>query len=115
TFQREDLDRGFEPDECFWIAHEPQMRARPDYDSMRDPPPDLTIEIEVTRSSLNRVELFARLGVPEVWRFDGTALHIHVLKPDGAYSKVGQSQAFPVIRIPEIVPFLAFDPSQDYL
>jgi hypothetical protein len=28
TFQREDLERGFEPDECFWIANEAHMRGR---------------------------------------------------------------------------------------
>ena len=115
TFQREDLKRGFEPDECFWIAHEPQMRARPDFDPTRDPPPDLTLEIEVTRSAQNRMALFARLGVPEVWRFDGTTLQVHVLRPDGTYSEEDRSPTFPSVTIADIVPFLAFDPSQDYL
>src|SRR5262249_23166725 len=46
TFQRPDLERGMEPDDCFWIAHERQMRGRLDYDPRNDPPPDLLLEIE---------------------------------------------------------------------
>jgi Uma2 family endonuclease len=115
TFQREDLERGFEPDECFWIANEARMRGRADYDPTRDPPPDLILEIEVTRSALNRMALFARLGVPEVWRFDGAAMHVHRLQPSGGYADAKSSSAFPAIRIADIVPYLAFDPNQDYL
>jgi len=115
TFQREDLERGFEPDECFWIANEARMRGRADYDPTRDPPPDLILEIEVTRSALNRMALFARLGVPEVWRFDGGALHVHRLQSAGGYAEAKNSPTFPAIRIAGIVPFLAFDPTQDYL
>jgi Uma2 family endonuclease len=115
TFQREDLERGFEPDECYWIANEGQMRGRPDYDPTRDPPPDLVVEIEVTRSALNRMALFARLGVPEVWRFDGTALHVHRLQSPGSYAEMNNSLTFPVIRIVGITRFLALDVSQDYL
>src|SRR5262245_8136369 len=31
TFQREDLKRGFEPDNCYWIANERRMRDHDDY------------------------------------------------------------------------------------
>src|SRR5207244_1814373 len=80
-----------------------------------DPPPDLILEIDVTRSALDRMALFARLGVPEVWRFDGAALHVHRLQPGGGYTEAKISPTFPAIRIAGIVPFLAFDPTQDYL
>jgi Uma2 family endonuclease len=115
TFQREDLVRGFEPDECFWIAHEPVMRTRLHYDPQRDPPPDLTIEIEVTRSALNRMALFAAYGVPEVWRYDGATIHVHLLQPDGTYAPAERSPTFPAIPVAEIARFLAPDPNQDYL
>jgi Uma2 family endonuclease len=115
TFQREDLERGFEPDECFWIAKEAVMRGRPNHDPTQDPPPDLIIEIEVTRSALNRMALFARLGVPEVWRFDGAALHVHRLQSPGGYAEAKNSPTFPSIRVSDLIPFLAFDPTQDYL
>jgi hypothetical protein len=59
--------------------------------------------------------LFARLGVPEVWRFDGTALHIHRLQSSGGYADANTSPPFSAVHVSELVPFLAFDPSQDYL
>src|SRR5205809_1064345 len=40
TFQSEDLDRGLEPDECYWIQHEAQVRGRTQLDLATDPPPD---------------------------------------------------------------------------
>ena len=45
TFRRAELERGLEPDDCFWIAHEEQVRARLEWDPIGDPPPDLVVEI----------------------------------------------------------------------
>src|SRR5262245_23346373 len=36
TFKREDLECGLEPDECYWIEHELQMRGKQDYDQQND-------------------------------------------------------------------------------
>ncbi|WP_333312715.1 MULTISPECIES: Uma2 family endonuclease [unclassified Microcoleus] len=49
-------------------------------DLNEDPPPDLAIEIDITRSSIHRLELYASLGVPEVWRYDGKRLTIYQLE-----------------------------------
>ena len=46
-----------------------------------DPPPDVLIEVEITRSALNRMAVYAALRVGQVWRFDGQTLHFHVLGP----------------------------------
>jgi Uma2 family endonuclease len=115
TFQREDLERGLEPDECFWIAHEPQMRAKLEWDPSRDPPPDLVMEIEISRSALNRMSIYAALGVPEVWRFDGETLTVHLLQPDGTYQPAGHSPTFPAVSLAEIVRFLKPSETMDYL
>lgn len=113
TFQREDLERALEPDDCFWIAHEPAMRGRTDYDPTRDPPPDLVLEIEVSRSALDRMGLYASLGVPEVWRFDGEALHVHRLQPDGGYAEVDASPTFPSLPLQELARFVRPDAARD--
>jgi Uma2 family endonuclease len=91
------------------------MRAQLDYDPQRDPPPDLTIEIEVTRSALNRMALFAAYGVPEVWRYDGTTIHVHLLQTDRSYATAERSPTFPAIPVAEVARFLVPDPNQDYL
>lgn len=80
TFQREDLERGFEPDECYYIQNAEYMRGRDEVNLDFDPPPDLTIEIDVKHSSLNRMSIFAAIGIPEVWRYDGAKLIIYLLK-----------------------------------
>jgi Uma2 family endonuclease len=115
TFQRADLERGLEPDQCYWIANEARVRGRMDWLPDRDPPPDLVIEIEVSRSALNRMAIYAALGCPEVWRFDGTTLRVVVLGPDGTYQEVERSPSFPAISPSALVPFLQPNDQVDYL
>ena len=115
TFQQAAIERGFEPDDCFWVAHEPQMRGRSDYEPTRDPPPDLTLEVEITRSALDRMTIFAAFRVPEVWRYDGQSIHVHRLQQDATYIEVPASSTFPTIRVAEIAAFLRPDPSRNNL
>src|SRR4029079_3790617 len=67
TFRREDLDRGLEPDNCYYIAHEASMRGKDEVDLTIDPAPDLAVEVDVHSSSLDRMSIYAALGVSEVW------------------------------------------------
>lgn len=92
TFRRADLARGFEPDSCFYIQHEAQMRGKTNIDLTVDPPPDLVIEVDMTRGSLNKLPLYAQIGVPEVWRYDGERVRIHTLVAED-YVEVGSSRA----------------------
>jgi Uma2 family endonuclease len=114
TFRREDLALGFEPDSCFWIANELRMRGRLEWNPPGDPPPDLLLEIEVSRSALDRLGMFAAFGVPEVWRCDGEALHIHQLQANRTYAEVPASPTFPGIRPGELMPFVRLTPGQSY-
>jgi Uma2 family endonuclease len=101
TFRRQDLARGFEPDACFYVAHAARMRQREDIDLTVDPPPDLVIEVDITSPSLNKMPIFAALGVPEVWRYDGRQVSIFVLGA-GEYTLVEGSAAFPGVT-PEVI------------
>lgn len=107
TFRRKDAARGLEPDECWYIQHEEQMRDRKELDLLVDPPPDLVIEVEISRSVIDRMELYARLGVPEVWRYDGEALKVCLLNAIGEYAKADHSLAFPTLSLAEVNRFLA--------
>lgn len=60
TLRREDLLCALEPDECYWIENEPLVRGREDVDLETDPPPDLALEIEITRSALDRLSISRR-------------------------------------------------------
>ena len=94
TFKREDLFKGFEPDSCFYIRNAEAVQGKKRLDLTIDPPPDLVIEIDVTRPSLPRFPIFAAVGVPEVWRYDGS--RVQFFKPDGGqYVEVEHSLALP--------------------
>src|SRR5215210_4955601 len=75
TFKREDLERGFEPDACFYIQHERRIRGKRRIDLTVDPP-DLVVEVDITSPALNKLPIYATIGVPEVWRHDGERLVI---------------------------------------
>jgi Uma2 family endonuclease len=103
TIRREDLERGFEPDECYYIQNEPAVHGRLDLDMDHDPPPDLGIEVEVSRSALDRISIYAAMRVREVWRFDGEDLHVLHLNASGQYDDAAHSLAFPTLPVPEFV------------
>lgn len=71
TFRREGLDRGFEPDCSFYFSQNAKrVRGKADLDlNAGDPPPDLVVEVDRTSHSLDKLPIYARLGVPEVWRY----------------------------------------------
>ena len=107
TISHELLDRGFSPDECYYIQNvQAVVDRKGKLDLESDPPPDLSIEIEVTRSALPRLPVMAAFSVPEVWRFDGTTISILLLRTDGTYEKSTVSRAFPRLPIPEIEQLL---------
>lgn len=85
TLKRSDMSVGKEPDSCYYIQNEARVRDKTEIDLTQDPPPDLAIEIDITNSSLNQLALYADLGVPEIWRFDGRRLKIYHLQNDGEY------------------------------
>jgi Uma2 family endonuclease len=96
TFKRKDLQKGFEPDSCFYIQHADAVSGREEIDLRVDPPPDLTIEVDITRDSLNRFPIFAAVGIPEVWRFDGTKVMFYQLESK-RYVETPNSLAFPAL------------------
>jgi Uma2 family endonuclease len=96
-----------EPDRCFWIKHEKHMRRKKQWNSLTDPPPDLAVEIDITTSWLARLDIYAALIVPEVWRFDGKKLRVLVLGSDGKYRERTKSAAFPALPLDGLTRFLA--------
>ncbi len=115
TFEREDLEKGMEPDDCFWFQHEPQMRCKLTWEPFIDPAPDLALEIEISRSFLDRLAICAALGIGEVWCYNGDAIRILRLQADGTYQKVDKSQVFPEVPLEQILTFLQAIETKDLL
>jgi Uma2 family endonuclease len=113
TLKREDLDRGLEADASFYVGDLTRIRDTDNLDLEVDPPPDLAIEIEITRSVLDRLGVYGALGVPEIWRFDGRTLRILDRQTDGSYREIFRSQTLPWISIEEIARFAQLEETHD--
>ena len=113
TFKRPELS-GAEPDECFYIQNISAIKGKKRIDMSQDPPPDLVVEIDITSSSENSLQVYADLGVPEVWIYNGSRLKINRLE-NQRYVECDRSLAFPSVAILEIVKFLEQAETMDYL
>jgi Uma2 family endonuclease len=112
TLRRRHLRKGVEPDNCYWIANEPMIRDKDRLDLRVDPPPDIAIEVDITSSSLDRMSIYAELGVPELWRLEGgTALFFHSLAA-GSYTIVTHSRSFPFMTPADLMSFVALRRTQ---
>jgi Uma2 family endonuclease len=114
TIRRRKKLRGLEPDECFWIQNEALVRQLESYDLRRDPPPDLVVEVDISRSAVNRMGIYAALKVPEVWRFRNAILEFHVLGPDGKFAIQPASRAFDGVAAEDLNRFLALRGQGDH-
>lgn len=106
TLSKENVDCGIEPDQCYWIANAAQVEGKLEIDFDIDPVPDLFIEVEVSRTVLNRLDVLAALRVSEVWRFDGNAIRVGVLQDNGVYQWTDCSPSFPQLQLQELVRFI---------
>ena len=113
TFKRSELS-GKEPDKCFYIQNISAIKGKKRIDMNQDPPPDLVVEIDITSRSQNSLQIYADLGVPEVWIYNGSRLRINRFE-NGEYVECDRSLAFPSVAILEIVRFLEQVETMDYL
>jgi len=95
TFDREDLQKGLEPDECYYIANAPAVIGKQKLDLTVDPPPDLAVEVDISPPDIARQPIYAALGVPEVWRYDGRRVTPLRRNDDGDYIAIDASPSFP--------------------
>lgn len=105
-FSREDIERGFQPDSCFYLGDKVEtIKGKKRLDMAIDPPPDLVIEIDVTSRSLDKLPLYASIGVLEIWRFDLERFIIYRLEePD--YQEVSTSQVFSGVSATDLLTFI---------
>jgi Uma2 family endonuclease len=106
TFKRADVGRGFEPDSCFYLQHVAAVRGKRAIDLATDSPPDLVVEIDITHPSLDKLPIYATLGVPEVWRATEERVVVYQRTSDG-YTVVDQSTVLPGLAAAEIQAWLA--------
>jgi Uma2 family endonuclease len=113
TCRRQEKERGAEPDECYYLSNLERMRGVQRLDLRIHPPPDLVVEIEVSRSVLDRLAIYSGFGVPEVWRFDGVTLRFLRRGPEGSYVEVPRSPTFPQATAADLVRFVRQGEAED--
>ena len=105
TLRRRRRQRGLEPDKCYWIASAPRLQGKRHLDLRIDPPPDLAVEVDVTSSSLDRMSIYAALGVPEVWRLGAAGFSFNALQGK-TYQARPTSLSFPSLAAADLATFL---------
>ncbi|MEM8675968.1 MAG: Uma2 family endonuclease [Cyanobacteria bacterium P01_G01_bin.67] len=101
TFKSSTMQRGIEPDDCFYIKYEAVIRGKNRLDLASDPPPDLALEIDVT--SRTHISIYEALQVPELWRFEEGQLQINILQ-QGRYIEAEHSPNFPQLPLKKVIP-----------
>jgi len=105
TLGLEHLIKGAEPDNAYYIQNQHLVKGR-DVDLSQDPPPDLVVEVDITHTDIKKLELYASLGVPEFWRYDGRVWRIYALE-NGVYREMESSPTFPNVPKLWLYEFLA--------
>ncbi len=113
TLKREREDIGTEPDDCYYISHASEVEGK-EIDLNTDPPPDLTIEIDITHPSLDKFPIYAGLEVPELWLFDGQQVRFYQLT-GGQYTEVSNSLQFPFLPADVITAHLQLGRTTDII
>jgi len=101
TYTKNDIEKGFEPDSCFYFENEEKMRGVKRLDMSVHPPPDLIVEVDITSLSTFRQHIYAAFGVPEIWRFDGERIEILRLE-NNKYVSIENSLSLPKVT-PEVL------------
>jgi Uma2 family endonuclease len=90
------LEKGAEPDECYVLGEGPREL------------PDLAIDVIWTSGSMDKLGIYAALGVPEVWIWRGGSLRVFVTAATGGYEEVGASRLFPALDLQVLLQHLEY-------
>jgi Uma2 family endonuclease len=104
TLDREDLLKSAEPDNGYYIQNY-ALVADHKINLDVDPAPDLVVEVDITHTDINKNKLYASMGVPEFWRFNGREWKILCLD-DGNYVEYDRSPTFPIVKKTDLYQFL---------
>jgi Uma2 family endonuclease len=85
---------GLEPDECYVFGNGPYPER-----------PDLAIEVIWTHGGIDKLEIYRRLGVPEVWFWRDDALVLFALRGEH-YEEVAASALLPGLDVALFSSFL---------
>jgi|SRR5882672_862540 len=112
TIKKRRKQKGVEPDACFYVKNATLVGTKDEIDFDKDPPPDIVVEIDLHHDSFSKFPIYAAVGVPEIWRYDGDSLTIYQLH-DEEYVAAEASLSLPLFTSAVLTEFLARSPKQD--
>ncbi|MBI2389893.1 MAG: Uma2 family endonuclease [Deltaproteobacteria bacterium] len=93
TFRKREAERGLEPDECYMLG--------PDRDF-----PDLAIEVVHTHGGIDKLDVYAGLGVREVWFWEDGAIAVYALVGE-RYERHSTSALLPDLDLAQLASFVS--------
>ncbi len=105
TMRKRRDSKGNEPDACFYVQTAAAIGHRIELDFTVDPPPGVVVEVDIHHDSTDDYPIYAALGVPEIWRYDGgeaTILHLQ----GNEYVEAETSLALPMITSAILTEYL---------
>jgi Uma2 family endonuclease len=94
TVKNRRAKRGAEPDECYVFGVVPAPKR-----------PDLAIEVIWTSGGIDKLDVYRKLGVPEVWCWDSGRIQVYRLRGE-RYATTAQSVALRGIDLEHLVSFI---------
>jgi len=98
TLESKEDERGIEPDECYVLGNNPEAER-----------PDLAIEVIWKSGSIDKLEIYRKLGVREVWVWRKGAIGVYGLQSE-AYQRLQQSRLIAGIDLAQLLAFAAVHP-----
>lgn len=105
TYKRRTKAKGIEPDTSFYVQNAARVIGRRRINLESDPPPDVVVEIDLSHESLSKLPIYAALGVPEIWLYDGQQARMYELVEQN-YQEIVSSRAFPILTSAALSDFL---------
>ena len=105
TMRKQKAQKGNEPDACFYVQNAPAIGHRIELDFTVDPPPDVVVEVDIHNDSTGNDPIYAALGVPEIWRYDGQTMHVLHLHNE-TYEAATASRALPLLTAAILTEYL---------
>ena len=98
TLESKDADRGAEPDECYVVGDVPEPER-----------PDLAIEVVWTSGGLDKLAIYEKLSVREVWIYQRGTITVHRLGTAG-YEQIAESVVLSGIDLAQLAEFVPIQP-----
>ncbi len=105
TWRQKKKAKGAEADTSFYVKNAAKVRGVKDFDLNLEIPPEIVVEVDTSNESWDKFEIYAALGVEEIWRCDGNTFQIYQLT-EGKYEAVEESENLPKISGNLLTEFL---------